>query len=174
MLKVGPGGIPYIGGREPHLRFASDSESCKRSRHIYCSGGPIRYIYVSLVTNKYHMNAIITSAVVVCDVQFHFVLGMDYFINGEAICAAMVRGILQSYTGAPPHVVQASILKRKPVDVAPKRCCSSCSKATGDLKLCSGCQGAYYCSRDCQAKDFKVHKKACKAAAALRILLNLP
>jgi hypothetical protein len=92
---------------------------------------------------------------------------MDFFIDGEAICAAMVRGILQGYTGTPPHVVVASQLKGAPVPpAAPKKCCNTCSSVTGDLKLCSGCQSAYYCSRDCQAKDFKVHKKACKAAAA--------
>lgn len=27
--------------------------------------------------------------------------------------------------------------------------------------MCSGCQTAYYCSRECQRKDWKSHKKMC-------------
>jgi len=45
-------------------------------------------------------------------------------------------------------------------------CCYSCSKSEIELgeklKRCSRCGGAFYCSRDCQSKDWKLHKKVCR------------
>ncbi|KAJ7336069.1 hypothetical protein OS493_013447 [Desmophyllum pertusum] len=38
--------------------------------------------------------------------------------------------------------------------------CYICEKE-GDVKRCSGCQHAYYCSRTCQRKDWRRHKRHC-------------
>ncbi|KAI0130383.1 hypothetical protein BJ170DRAFT_620007 [Xylariales sp. AK1849] len=42
-----------------------------------------------------------------------------------------------------------------------KPCCSKCQKTDIELKKCGKCRLTSYCSRDCQAADWKVHKRAC-------------
>jgi len=53
----------------------------------------------------------------------------------------------------------------------PTNKCASCNAPEADpekpLKPCTKCQTVRYCSRDCQKKDFKVHKKICAAAAQI-------
>ena len=39
--------------------------------------------------------------------------------------------------------------------------CAACGEAGASLK-CGGCGLVYYCSRECQKKHWKVHKKECK------------
>lgn len=52
------------------------------------------------------------------------------------------------------------------VEVTPEKICGKCEKdltAAGiKPQRCSRCKKIYYCSRDCQAKDWKFHKKDCK------------
>jgi hypothetical protein len=44
----------------------------------------------------------------------------------------------------------------------PLRCCTTCkAEASPDL-YCAVCQSAVYCSRACQKKDWRKHKKICK------------
>ena len=40
--------------------------------------------------------------------------------------------------------------------------CTVCQKKHEKMKKCSQCKNAYYCSRECQVKDWKKHKKVCK------------
>lgn len=40
--------------------------------------------------------------------------------------------------------------------------CYNCNKVTKDIKACSGCKVTYYCSRECQKKDWSMHKRECK------------
>ena len=40
--------------------------------------------------------------------------------------------------------------------------CNWCGKTPTEKKMCSGCNVAMYCSRDCQKADWKTHKLACK------------
>ena len=40
--------------------------------------------------------------------------------------------------------------------------CNGCA-AQGDFKKCSGCRHARYCSSECQSRNWKTHKPACKA-----------
>lgn len=39
--------------------------------------------------------------------------------------------------------------------------CKNCEKYTKDLKICAKCRFTYYCSRECQKKDWKEHKEDC-------------
>lgn len=45
--------------------------------------------------------------------------------------------------------------------------CNTCNKTStengGSLKRCSKCMITIYCSRECQAADWKLHKKSCSA-----------
>ena len=50
--------------------------------------------------------------------------------------------------------------------------CSVCKRGPGescDLKHCSACWAALYCSREHQIKDFPKHKKVCKKIQALKL-----
>ena len=55
------------------------------------------------------------------------------------------------------------------------KCCSSCEKGESlvQLKNCSGCKAAKYCSKDCQAKDWmKRHKTHCKEIQRLNSVID--
>ncbi|ORY87479.1 hypothetical protein BCR35DRAFT_338793 [Leucosporidium creatinivorum] len=44
-------------------------------------------------------------------------------------------------------------------------CCSSCEKRLkkDSRLLCSGCRVAFYCSKECQVRDWSLHKSSCRA-----------
>jgi len=44
--------------------------------------------------------------------------------------------------------------------------CANCHKGGEEvsLKVCSLCKEVYYCSRECQKKNFKAHKQVCKGS----------
>uniref|UniRef100_A0A7S2Q118 MYND-type domain-containing protein n=1 Tax=Skeletonema marinoi TaxID=267567 RepID=A0A7S2Q118_9STRA len=44
--------------------------------------------------------------------------------------------------------------------------CAECGKAGDDLKICSSCRSAKYCSRECQLKAWAGHKQECKKRSA--------
>jgi hypothetical protein len=45
--------------------------------------------------------------------------------------------------------------------------CEECNTAASkkDLKLCGNCRTIFYCSKDCQEKNWKIHKLVCKTLA---------
>ncbi len=51
----------------------------------------------------------------------------------------------------------------EPIDRAFYKSCCVCKKVieTYQIKRCSNCKMAYYCSKECQKKDWKEHKKFC-------------
>lgn len=46
-------------------------------------------------------------------------------------------------------------------DLTDQERCGACGKRVGSLSLCGKCKKKKYCSRECQVKDWKVHKKNC-------------
>ncbi len=42
--------------------------------------------------------------------------------------------------------------------------CAHCKEEKKKMKKCARCQVVYYCSRECQKKDWKNHKKCCVRA----------
>lgn len=49
------------------------------------------------------------------------------------------------------------------------RSCAGCGATEDSLRSfgkCEGCKQVVYCGRECQKRDWKAHKKACKAAAS--------
>eukprot|EP00475_Leptophrys_vorax_P021833 TRINITY_DN2966_c0_g1_i1.p1 TRINITY_DN2966_c0_g1~~TRINITY_DN2966_c0_g1_i1.p1 ORF type:complete len:193 (-),score=63.83 TRINITY_DN2966_c0_g1_i1:181-759(-) len=44
--------------------------------------------------------------------------------------------------------------------------CSACGKSEGQMKLCSACKKAAYCSQQCQKNDWPKHKQSCKGKAS--------
>jgi hypothetical protein len=40
--------------------------------------------------------------------------------------------------------------------------CNTCNKIDEKLKKCTRCKTMFYCSKECQVKDWKKHKKICK------------
>ena len=46
------------------------------------------------------------------------------------------------------------------------RCCAHCEKTSQDLKRCSRCRKANYCSLECQRNDWKHHKGICTSASS--------
>ncbi|KIK61161.1 hypothetical protein GYMLUDRAFT_590292 [Collybiopsis luxurians FD-317 M1] len=51
--------------------------------------------------------------------------------------------------------------------------CGSCSNASSNLKLCSYCGQAIYCSSECQSEDWLNHKKQCGKDKTDRIPLDI-
>jgi len=47
-------------------------------------------------------------------------------------------------------------------NVHPDLICPVCKIIQKNMKKCSRCRNTYYCSRECQTKDWKEHKKVCK------------
>ena len=45
--------------------------------------------------------------------------------------------------------------------------CSYCVRQITTYQVCSGCKSAFYCSKDCQKKDWPKHKLVCQVIQAL-------
>lgn len=95
------------------------------------------------------------------------------FIRGTP-CGDMLEGILQGTEGHPRnkhaqiqstlrniHEIATSISDGIGNRKQAKSSCRYCNKTGDDFKSCGRCKTAFYCSRECQTKDWKVHKKSC-------------
>ena len=40
--------------------------------------------------------------------------------------------------------------------------CNKCGKNKDSMSKCAGCGAAFYCCKECQKENWKVHKKFCK------------
>ncbi|KAG2224673.1 hypothetical protein INT45_007918 [Circinella minor] len=75
----------------------------------------------------------------------------------------------KQYNNKIEQLIQAGILN-SPYPASPEQCSNCGAKHLKDqpeksLLCCGGCKSIWYCSRDCQVKDYKAcHKLACKKA----------
>lgn len=52
--------------------------------------------------------------------------------------------------------------KSKSIEVAKMKVCANCRKISRDFKSCMNCNKlTYYCSKNCQKENWKIHKKLC-------------
>ena len=83
--------------------------------------------------------------------------------NCGCFCICSIAEISNNFTD---HKAEASS-----TSTASTKICASCAILEVDpekpLRPCSKCQTVRYCSRDCQKKDWKVHKKTCASAAQI-------
>jgi len=56
---------------------------------------------------------------------------------------------------------EKEIVQKKLENLEKKSKCTGCNKV--GLKKCKSCKAVYYCSIECQKKDWKNHKVNCKA-----------
>lgn len=87
-------------------------------------------------------------------------IGMKFYVQGESMFGKLVTDHLRKV-----HKKASSMQPQlKPVKSSKTALvvCHSCLGRGDGLKACSACKGVKYCSRECQKKDFKVHKKVCK------------
>ena len=62
--------------------------------------------------------------------------------------------------GELPYGVQKQL--QSPKAILPKSAtCENCKGRERKMMVCGQCRQAYYCSRECQKKDWKQHKKSC-------------
>ena len=79
--------------------------------------------------------------------------------RGQAAAAAAAP----AGTAAPRATVAAtaSVAASAGPEAAATTACAACSAADAPL-MCAGCRGARYCGPECQKRDWRVHKAACK------------
>jgi len=88
--------------------------------------------------------------------------------DGHELKSKKVVGYLQTLSKM-AEIVNDSINTRAFDEKGYRRTlCRNCNKAKDDpnfqksLKACSRCKEAFYCSRECQTMDWKVHRRHCK------------
>mmetsp|Transcript_3515 Transcript_3515/g.5292 ORF Transcript_3515/g.5292 Transcript_3515/m.5292 type:complete len:247 (-) Transcript_3515:69-809(-) len=78
--------------------------------------------------------------------------GLYIYMHEKGVCSCM------QYVAA---AARDGTYEETPMHAKPL--CGGCKKSVDVTKRCSRCKIASYCSRDCQAKDWKRHKKVCQA-----------
>lgn len=85
-------------------------------------------------------------------------------------CIILKESIFDLQEHAKKLLNDADFISRKEVNE-----CFGCQQKCNDIKRCSGCKLAKYCSLECQQKDWQLcHKKLCSQAEVLLRLASLP
>lgn len=90
-----------------------------------------------------------------------FVLNILNLLHFKAIQNDDMTGLCISSGGLIEECIPTTLEQVRDLQIASKMCLV-CKKTDVDLKLCKGCGLVLYCSRECQIKDWKVHKLGCK------------
>ncbi|KAJ7111642.1 hypothetical protein C8R43DRAFT_1159390 [Mycena crocata] len=78
---------------------------------------------------------------------------------------ATLTGILEAYAGKPAPNISA----KEEMDAKQQAGCHSCNASSTEdkpltLRKCSGCKLVWYCSSECQHRDWRAHKKICRTS----------
>ena len=77
-----------------------------------------------------------------------------------AVAAIRERGITRS------AITVYALLLADELDALPLRACDGCGATDAELKLCSRCLSARFCSAECQRRTWSTHRQVCRAPAA--------
>ncbi|KAF7378299.1 MYND-type domain-containing protein [Mycena sanguinolenta] len=93
-------------------------------------------------------------------------LGYLRMLERNHFIVQALLGILEAYSGKPaPKISVEEDIQNK----QRQPCCCACGERTSavtTLKRCSGCKIVCYCSKECQSRDWPVHKKLCSGRNA--------
>jgi hypothetical protein len=85
---------------------------------------------------------------------------LNYLINSQLAMTSRPPG--DFLISAQPLRIIPSPSEVSWLIAASKKTCSLCLKPLEKVQRCSKCKTAYYCSRQCQEKNWSVHKKQCE------------
>ena len=87
----------------------------------------------------------------------------------ESFLQLLFRREARSY-GEISEEDHAFVLGRTPETPSPQNCqvCAKCRQFSAQLKRCSRCKLASYCSKQCQTEDWNIHRKICKASTDMK------
>lgn len=96
------------------------------------------------------------------DFKFIYHMGMHDAHSGEIITASKAPVLMISSPECVRHFT--TMRKRCPIHRKIKyhKICVNCGTKSENMKKCSQCKSARYCSSECQRADWKKHKKICK------------
>lgn len=76
--------------------------------------------------------------------------------NASYISTRPAIGGLEYVNYTPPKYKNPKIMEGGGVSIR----CQACGESAGKVLICSQCKSGYYCSAECQKKDYKAHKAA--------------
>ena len=101
---------------------------------------------------------------------------LSFLFEDSGMCSAASRMMAEIMSGSSGNTFKTRISKsmtRKNRDqpvvkmkIKKEKQCSKCGIVSNAASKCAGCQGVYYCGRECQKQHWKVHKTTCSEADA--------
>jgi hypothetical protein len=163
--------IEVLDKRRRDLRYEAEIEAANFRCDIQCPREFVRYVHehncCECLQSAYNELKTTTKRTSICD--YCKELKPAKQIKECSGCkAAFYCSRECQLADYPEHKIGCKRIQRK-LPNKPK--CVYCRevKPTEQVKVCSDCKYAFYCSRECQQADYPVHKKECKRIQELLI-----